>query len=202
MRPTDAEHAGVTARTDTSAQRETTAHTERGTHRDDRTTVRARLEQVWGEETAAPGSFDAARISTGQCAVSALYLQAICGGELLRTMNAPGGEPVSHYWNRLPDGSEVDLTRDQFRVWAPTQIIVRSRAYLEAHPDTMTRYQVLLQRLDALSGAPGPCGHCPYCQGVPAAECPEVGTRCWETLWVRPDDPATDRLAWEGMQIH
>jgi hypothetical protein len=37
------------------------------------------------------------------------------GGELVRGEVHVDGERVDfHWWNRLPDGSEVDLTREQF----------------------------------------------------------------------------------------
>ena len=47
----------------------------------------------------------------GQCAVTALVVQDRFGGELLRARV----DGVSHYWNRLPDGSELDLTRERVR---------------------------------------------------------------------------------------
>ena len=49
----------------------------------------------------------------GQCAVTALVVQDFLGGELIRAFVC--GE--SHYWNRLPDGSELDLTADQFALY-------------------------------------------------------------------------------------
>lgn len=63
----------------------------------------------------------------------------MCGGDLLRVVNA--GE--SHYFNRLPGGIEVDLTRDQFDSWEPTEAEVRSREYVLSHPDTARRYALL-----------------------------------------------------------
>jgi hypothetical protein len=44
------------------------------------------------------------------CAAVATVVQAIFGGEIV-TGRVNG---VSHYWNRLPDGIEVDLTSCQF----------------------------------------------------------------------------------------
>lgn len=106
--------------------------------------LRSRLEQAWCEETSASGTYDARRPSAGQCAVSALVVADRFGGELLRT--TCGGE--SHYYNRLPDGSIVDLTRDQFPVWAPGEVVVRERSYLEGNAKTMARYRLLLERLE------------------------------------------------------
>ena len=53
--------------------------------------------------------------SRGQCGTTALVLQDWLGGEILVAVVCRDGEPVGvHYWNRLPDGSEVDLTGGQF----------------------------------------------------------------------------------------
>ncbi|HVL68770.1 MAG TPA: hypothetical protein VM364_16020 [Vicinamibacterales bacterium] len=51
---------------------------------------------------------------------------------------------MSHYWNRLPSGEEVDLTRQQFA----SSIDVppgeeRERQYVLSFPDTARRYQEL-----------------------------------------------------------
>lgn len=46
----------------------------------------------------------------GCCATIAIMVQRVAGGELLE--GHVGEQP--HYWNRLPDGTEVDLTSTQF----------------------------------------------------------------------------------------
>lgn len=54
----------------------------------------------------------------GHCAVVALLVQENFGGEFLRAslLDMKGYEQMqSHYWNRLRNGSEVDLTAGQFR---------------------------------------------------------------------------------------
>lgn len=51
----------------------------------------------------------------GQCGVTALVLSDLLGGVLLEAEVFLGGEKVEyHYWNRLPGGFDVDLTREQF----------------------------------------------------------------------------------------
>ncbi len=45
----------------------------------------------------------------GQCNVTALLVQELCGGEILKT-DTPGGW---HYYNRI-DGERLDLTASQF----------------------------------------------------------------------------------------
>ena len=52
----------------------------------------------------------------GQCAVTALVVHDLLGGELLEAeVRDPDGSPQGfHYWNRLA-GVDVDLTLSQFR---------------------------------------------------------------------------------------
>ncbi len=53
--------------------------------------------------------------SRGQCGVSALVLHDYLGGVLLLAdVTVDGAQTGFHYWNRLADGTEIDLTRDQF----------------------------------------------------------------------------------------
>jgi hypothetical protein len=54
--------------------------------------------------------------SRGQCGSTALVVQEILGGELLvaDVLYESGDTQGVHYWNRLPGGVEVDLTRQQF----------------------------------------------------------------------------------------
>lgn len=47
---------------------------------------------------------------TGHCAAVAYMVQGMFGGEIV-TGRVQGWQ---HYWNRLPDGTEVDLTSCQF----------------------------------------------------------------------------------------
>jgi hypothetical protein len=52
----------------------------------------------------------------GQCGVTALVLHDHLGGELLvaEVRHDDGSRQGFHTWNRLPDGTQVDLTREQF----------------------------------------------------------------------------------------
>lgn len=81
----------------------------------------------------------------GQCAITALVVQDYFGGDLLRTVPSSGG---SHYYNRLPDGTTVDLTRQQF---SPTTCFTapetRTRDYLVGSADTFRRYCLLRDRV-------------------------------------------------------
>jgi hypothetical protein len=54
----------------------------------------------------------------GQCAVSALVIRAIYGGDLViaTVLDRDGNRtPDGHAWNILPTGEEVDFAFDQFR---------------------------------------------------------------------------------------
>jgi hypothetical protein len=73
-----------------------------------------------------------------------LVVQDALGGSLLRTRV----DGRSHYFNRLADGSVVDLTIEQFgpgSVAEPSE--ARERAYVLSFPDTEHRYQLLRDRV-------------------------------------------------------
>lgn len=103
--------------------------------------LEAVLKQAWGRETSAdPDAWSEDNPAWGQCAVTALLVQDFFGGEIRR------GEvgAISHYWNVLPGGDEIDLTRHQFP--ADVKIVnvePRTRDYLLSHPDTSSRYRRL-----------------------------------------------------------
>jgi len=125
--------------------------------------LRARLEAfaealslIWCRETAQPScqaEWDPFRQSLGQCAVTALLVQDLFGGELLRTVPTGHG---SHYYNRLPNGWEVDFTRGQFpqgQVFGPAE--VRTREYVLESPGAVTaktkeRYELLKSAYERL----------------------------------------------------
>ena len=104
-----------------------------------------RLRAGWCRTTSSdPGSWSPANPSFGQCAVTALVIQDHVGGELLRA--AVDGVP--HYWNRLPDGREIDLTRSQFGRSALNLLgETRSRQHVLSFPSTVDRYQLLKARV-------------------------------------------------------
>ena len=71
----------------------------------------------WTSDPVDHGGWTAANPASGQCASTALVVQDRLGGELLiaDVHEADGSRQGVHYWNRLPDGRELDLTREQFR---------------------------------------------------------------------------------------
>ncbi len=73
----------------------------------------------WSPETCDPVDLEDwsdANPARGQCAVTALVVQDILGGEILMAdvHQADGTRQGVHYWNRLAGRIEVDLTRAQF----------------------------------------------------------------------------------------
>jgi hypothetical protein len=108
------------------------------------------IEQGWVADTSAADNWSYDRPEAGHCAVTALIVQDILGGELRRAL--VNGE--SHYWNRLEDGTIIDLTRSQFD--APLVIedeVGRDRDYVLSNARTKHRYELLRWRLrDILKG--------------------------------------------------
>lgn len=88
----------------------------------------------------------------GHCAVVSLVAQNLFGGELLRASLEEVPEFAhmrSHYWNRLPDGTEVDFTAPQFGGRYPNGLISapRERSYALSYIETVKRYKLLAWRL-------------------------------------------------------
>lgn len=85
--------------------------------------------------------------------MTALVVQDILGGDLIiAEVHEEGVQIGYHYWNRLPDGSEVDLTADQFR---PEEKVVGGKV-IARPPDAprshREQYEFLRGRvLDALA---------------------------------------------------
>ncbi|MRJ76611.1 hypothetical protein GEV29_08695 [Aeromicrobium sp. SMF47] len=80
--------------------------------------VAAALRESWGPDTCSPEdtrSWSRDNPARGQCATTAVVLHDHFGGCLVRGEVFVNGEHVDHHWwNRLPDGSQIDLTREQF----------------------------------------------------------------------------------------
>ncbi|NLU78474.1 hypothetical protein HCA58_08785 [Micromonospora sp. HNM0581] len=77
------------------------------------------LRSSWGADTCDPHDardWHAGNAARGQCGVTALIVQDLLGGELiLGEVHAEDVKVGYHYWNRLADGREVDLTAVQFQ---------------------------------------------------------------------------------------
>lgn len=116
------------------------------------TDLQAIIRSGWSSESCDPvdlQDWSPQNPARGQCAVTALVLQEILGGELLlaEVLNQDGSRQGVHFWNRLAGGLEVDLTREQFRaseaVQTPTVV---------DRPDDLTTGR-LYPQYQALAGA-------------------------------------------------
>lgn len=117
------------------------------------------IRAAWCEPTAAPGAPGAgAGKPHGQCAVTALLVQDLLGGTLMR---ADMGDGTSHYWNLIPAMGEVDLTREQYDADRPiprgaevprARLLVGERAAAARTPE---RYEILRNRFFAAYGPYG-----------------------------------------------
>lgn len=100
-----------------------------------RTKVAAALRGAWSPATG--GGWSAESPARGQCSVTALLLNDLFGGDILKTP-LPEGD---HFYNRI-DGERVDLTDKQFE--APIAYLDLTSDRNEAMADTSAaRYEAL-----------------------------------------------------------
>jgi hypothetical protein len=70
--------------------------------------------------------------------MTALVVQDLLGGDLiLGEVHVDGVRVGNHYWNRLPEGTDVDLTGDQF---LPGEVVVNGRV-VHRPPDAPRRFR-------------------------------------------------------------
>lgn len=87
----------------------------------------------------------------GHCAIVALLVQKVYGGEILRAslMHIPTLMHIrSHYANRLPSGVLLDVTAPQFGQEYPYQMtfVPSSSEHILAHQATKERYEIFRKR--------------------------------------------------------
>lgn len=106
------------------------------------------VRSAWSAETSYdPHGWSRANPSWGQCAVTALVVQDFFGGILL-CARVNGYE---HYWNRVGDSWEIDLTREQFGTGSTEEgRSEASRDYVLSFPATLQRYLRLRKTVLAL----------------------------------------------------
>jgi hypothetical protein len=112
------------------------------------------------DTSAVPSTWSADNPLWGHCAVASCIVQKIFGGELLRyDLAGTKYAPVSHYANRLPDGSVYDSTECQFDADFSLEGIeptVRPREYVldkKKFPKSVARYTLLCRRMAALDSS-------------------------------------------------
>lgn len=107
-------------------------------------TLKEKLSKSWSAETSNnPKTWRRKNPSAGQCAVTAVIVNELFGGVIVR-----GGLPGdSHYWN-LIENRVVDLTRDQFSENPSFETIgLRSKDYILKNENTKKRYEMLKRNL-------------------------------------------------------
>lgn len=103
--------------------------------------LRERLRSAWSTETG--GKWRPDNPACGQCSVTALVLQDLLGGDILKT----SVEGQWHFYNSV-DGQRLDLTATQFEQPIEYQDLPSNRT--EAFEDTSAeKYEVLKQRMVA-----------------------------------------------------
>ena len=112
--------------------------------------LRQLLIKSWNSETCFPGLRDKwseENPSLGQCAITALIVNDIFGGKIMRCMASSG----SHYYNIIDDNI-VDLTVEQFLGEIPhyEKGEERTREYILSNEDTKKRYILLNKKIQEL----------------------------------------------------
>ncbi|MFA5128597.1 MAG: hypothetical protein WC445_01370 [Patescibacteria group bacterium] len=109
--------------------------------------LRSAFRATWSAETSWTKKFDPKNPATGQCRVTAAVAHTFLGGKILYAVikKLPF---VSHFWNRLPNGKEIDFTRDQFpeNVIIPKGTVVSIKEVLSA-PQIKKTYPLLLAKV-------------------------------------------------------
>jgi hypothetical protein len=114
--------------------------------------VEAAIRAAWGRDTSDdPDEWSPGNSARGQCAVTALLVRELLGGDILVAHVLRDGRRVErHAWNRLPSGLTLDLTREQFvRGEAFGPPAVEEVLSIERHPE---RYAALRERVLARLG--------------------------------------------------
>lgn len=102
-----------------------------------------RIQDAWCRETSVdPDGWTSENPAWGQCAVTALVVQELLGGEL----RAGWVGDVRHYWV-LVGSHDLDLTLRQFGSGWPRDDEPRSRGELLSNADTERRYHLLRERI-------------------------------------------------------
>ncbi|WP_329209311.1 hypothetical protein OG257_20060 [Streptomyces sp. NBC_00683] len=80
--------------------------------------IEAAIRSSWDADTTTPEHrprWDPDNPARDQCGVTALVVNDLLGGQLIRGEVMVDGRQVDfHWWNRLGLGIEIDLTREQF----------------------------------------------------------------------------------------
>mgnify|MGYP001558468168 CR=1 FL=1 len=107
------------------------------------------FKKAWSRETTFADVYDEwsqENKAFGQCLVTAAIINDLYGGRLIYDKNN------KHYWNELPDGSEQDFSRCQFkdeRIFSVTKYKTKEEALYDDYGikrNTAKRYRLLIQK--------------------------------------------------------
>lgn len=117
------------------------------------------LRICWAADTCSTDDLDRSSWSPenpawGHCDITALLINDLLGGDLVvgAVHSVDGARQGHHWWNRLPSGIEIDLTREQFRdgqTIADAQIVKRPAAWPRRRGK---QYELLRSRVAAHLG--------------------------------------------------
>lgn len=121
------------------------------------TDIEAAVRASWGADTTTPAHrphWSPDNPARDQCGVTAMVLNDLLGGELIRGVVRVDGVQTDFHWlNRLGEGIEIDLTHEQF---APEEIV--SDGEVVPRPPHFTRlreeYELLRSRVLARLARP------------------------------------------------
>ncbi|GAB2908500.1 YunG family protein [Streptomyces mayteni] len=119
------------------------------------------LRASWAHDTCSPDNqaeWGPDNPAWGHCDVTALVVNDVFGGDLVvGEVYLDGVQHGYHWWNRLPSGVELDLTREQFQRGqdvTAARVVVRPPGPL---PRRWAEYLLLRERVGArLDGLPEP----------------------------------------------
>ncbi|MEU9608544.1 hypothetical protein [Streptomyces sp. NPDC048057] len=119
------------------------------------------LQASWAADTCSPDDAERSAWTPdnpawGQCDVTALVVHDLLGGALVvGEVTLDGADHGYHWWNQLPDATEADLTREQFRqgqIVTPGRVVQRPPGRL---PRRHEEYELLRARVLAALGDGG-----------------------------------------------
>lgn len=117
--------------------------------------VEQALRASWSMETSDdPASWSPENPALGQCAVSALVIRALYGGDIViaTVLDRHGARtPDGHAWNVLPSGEQVDFAFDQFLDGEGLGPEIVTEPVIDGDP---RRAHLLAERVSRLLGVP------------------------------------------------
>ena len=121
--------------------------------------IETAVNKAWMAETSSdPDNWTRENPAWGQCAVTAVVVNDYRGGRIIWSEALlPDGRKISHYFNIIKNGSEVDFTRSQFPEGTvipagvdKTKGFPTTRDYVLSDEMTKKRYQILRQSVESI----------------------------------------------------